>query len=430
METHDADVIVIGGGVAGLAAASVLGGRGKRVLLLEARDRLGGRILTERRAGWAQPVELGAQFIHGRNQALDDLLKRHRIATRAVTDRHWYHGPGGLSPIDDLEQRIAEVTDGIDERRMQGWSFERYLRSEAARSTELNRELASEFVQGFQAASCDEMSAVALAGETLEDEQHVVPDGYDMVVRALLADLRKCGVRVRLETVVQVIAWRSGSVEITAGAQLFRGSSAIVTIPLGVLQVRPPARGAIEFRPRIEGLEEVIGRMGVGRVRRVNLRVDGRRWRTLLPKSLHPVADEGLGFIHSRMPGFPVWWSLSGDPILTGWAGGPPSAPLEGRTDREVAAAARASLGLWTGKTRHELEEAIRDVATHDWVSDPFCRGAYTFTRAGAERAARELRRPVERTLFFAGEATADGAEVGTVHGALASGLRAASEAM
>ena len=66
---------------------------------------------------------------------------------------------------------------------------------------------------------------------------------------------------------------------------------------------------------------------------------------------------------------------------------------------------------------------------THNWSRDPFSRGAYSFIVAGQENAAEKLRQPVQDTLFFAGEATADGEEIGTVHGALASGLRAAEEA-
>jgi monoamine oxidase len=80
------------------------------------------------------------------------------------------------------------------------------------------------------------------------------------------------------------------------------------------------------------------------------------------------------------------------------------------------------------GRSKDELRRGIRDWDTHNWSRDPFSRGAYSFTAAGGEDAAQKFRAPMRDTLFFAGEATADGEEVGTVHGALASGFRAAKE--
>ena len=81
------------------------------------------------------------------------------------------------------------------------------------------------------------------------------------------------------------------------------------------------------------------------------------------------------------------------------------------------------------GISKREIRERVIAWETHNWSRDPFSRGAYSFISAGHEDAAKTLREPVQDTLFFAGEATADGEEVGTVHGALASGLRAAAEA-
>jgi monoamine oxidase len=93
-----------------------------------------------------------------------------------------------------------------------------------------------------------------------------------------------------------------------------------------------------------------------------------------------------------------------------------------------VAAIAVASLAEWLGVTPTAVRRAILGWEMHDWTSDPFSRGAYSFSAAGADDAPARLRAPLQETLFFAGEATADGEDIGTVHGALASGLRAARE--
>jgi monoamine oxidase len=124
----------------------------------------------------------------------------------------------------------------------------------------------------------------------------------------------------------------------------------------------------------------------------------------------------------------PVWWSLTTAPVLTGWAGGPAAIALARRSDEQVFHRALRTLGVLLGTRAARLQAAVRDWRVHRWERDPFSRGAYSFTAAGQDEASKTFRRPVQATLFFAGEATADGEEVGTVHGALSSGVRAAKE--
>lgn len=424
-----ADVIVIGGGVSGLAAAAELGRRRKRVVLLEARDRLGGRLLMERRRGWPGPIELGAQFVHAGNAPFWRMLTRHRIATTRVPDRHWHFGPSGLARIDSIDDRIALVTEKIEPRKMRGWSFADFTRAKAASLPEFERSLATAFVEGFEAAPCDEMSAVAVAGESLDPaEQFRLPGGYDRVVTALTREAREVGVRIVTGTPCRRVEWRRHSVNVETTRGRWTGRAVVVTVPLGVLQASPRATGAIVFSPRLQSHEPVWRAMGMGHVIRVNLRLDARRWRRVLPAALRDDAPRGFGFIHSRLENVPVWWSLTCDAVLTGWAGGPDARRLAGRTDAQVRAAALAALAQWTGAPLRELRAVVLDFATHNWTADPFSRGAYSFTRAGQDDAASRLRQPVDGTIYFAGEATADGEEVGTAHGALASGLRAAQE--
>jgi monoamine oxidase len=123
-----------------------------------------------------------------------------------------------------------------------------------------------------------------------------------------------------------------------------------------------------------------------------------------------------------------VWWSLTGDAVLTGWAGGPAAQALSARSAQAIEQIALGQLSKIFRLPKAVLNAGLLDSATHNWSRDPFSRGAYSFVRAGQDNAPKELRRPVEDTLFFAGEATADGEEIGTVHGALSSGLRAAGE--
>lgn len=423
------DVIVIGGGVAGLAAAGELGHQGMRVILLEGRPRLGGRILTERRVGGRRPVELGAQFVHGGNEALWTLLERHHIETERVPGRHWRFADGGWMEI-DATKRIAEVTRRIDEKRMAGWSFARFMRGVSNDLDPIDRDLAMGFVEGFEAAPANRMSAVAVAGETLEDdEQYIIPSGYDSVVAALAGDLTRETTTVLLNARCTGVTWKKGSVQVRSQGGSFSAPAAIIAIPASLLQSDANARGGLVFSPSLgRRRSAAVRKIGIGHVIRLTLRLDGRRWRRLLPQPLADAADRGIGFIHARGEEIPVWWSLGPEPLLTGWCGGPAALKLAPQSERAILQRAVGTLAELLQTSPREVAGAVRDAAMHNWTQDPFSRAAYSFTLAGADDASQRVREPMGGTLFFAGEATADGAEVGTVHGALASGLRAARE--
>ena len=166
------DVVVVGAGVAGLAAAGELGRRGFTVTLLEARERLGGRVWTVRPAGWPTPVELGAEFVHAGNAALWRVMRKHRIGTASVPPRHWLRRDAKLEKIDDIAKRIEHVTGRIEPKRMRDWSFAEFLQGQAPAAFDpVDRNLATGFVEGFQAAPLARMSASAVADETLDDDE-------------------------------------------------------------------------------------------------------------------------------------------------------------------------------------------------------------------------------------------------------------------
>jgi monoamine oxidase len=247
-------------------------------------------------------------------------------------------------------------------------------------------------------------------------------------VNVLAAQARRAGATLALGCIVKSISWKPGAVTVRSRHNTWTAKAAVIALPLGVLQAKTHQRGAVAFRPALRQKQKLISRMRMGHVIRLTLRFDPRAWRSLLPETLQP-ARAGFGFIHSGIAGVPVWWSLSRQPLLTGWVGGPPAVALARRSKCGLREKALSSLAEIFGVPKTRLRAALVDYATHNWSRDPFTRGAYSFTVAGQENAAEKLREPMAHTLFFAGEATAEGAEVGTVHGALASGLRAAKEA-
>jgi monoamine oxidase len=430
------DVIVLGGGMAGLAAASALAKARLHVILLEARPRLGGRIYTRRPQGWPLPVELGAQFIHGGNRDLWKLVEASKAKPRKLPDRHWLASGAAITKIPDVGRNLSSVTSLITLAKAGRLSFAEYFRRHPPDVTPEAWMLARGFVEGFEAASVGMISARSLAGETMDDQhQYVIPGGYDQVVSKLVDDCALGGVRMLTEMVVRSVRWRRGRVTVGARdaisgvAREYCARSAVIALPLGVLKARTGI-GAVRFHPALRRRQAIIDAMEVGHVVRLAFRFDPRTWRRLLPRVLARQRPAGFGFVHSSAKDVPVWWSLTDQPIVVGWAGGPAARKLLRLAPSARRRKALASLAAVLGASVSELKAGVRDVQAWDWTHDPFSRGAYSFIAAGQDESGAKLRRAVQSTLYFAGEATAEGAEVGTVHGAVSSGLWAAREAM
>jgi monoamine oxidase len=137
-----------------------------------------------------------------------------------------------------------------------------------------------------------------------------------------------------------------------------------------------------------------------------------------------------LSFLFTDDPQFPTWWKPNPlpYPILTGWAAGRYARALAGRSKDELLASALESLARILEIDEHTLRSHLLAGFVHDWQADPFSCGAYSFVACGGIGAPLALAAPIENTLFFGGEATNVEGHNGTVHGAIASGKRAAKE--
>jgi monoamine oxidase len=392
------EVIVVGGGIAGLAAAARLRAAGRDVVVLEAQARLGGRILTWRAPGWPIPIELGAEFVHGRPPGLWG-----RLRLGAVPDRHWLKGQQLVDGRRDWE-RLQQQLSRPPEREM-AFSERKLPRSLG--------QMARMFVEGFHAAVPERVSAMALHQQIGADESYRVLEGYDALVRHFAAD-----VRALLGCPVTRIVWRPGHVEVRAGDRTFSSEKAVITVPLALLKA-----GAIAFQPRLVEHEAAAQALEVGSVVKVVLRFVGPFWQH------HEQRLGPLGFVHQADARIPTWWTPRPfeEPILVGWAGGPRADALAGRS---VLDDALASLAGIFEVPRPTVERALAGWLLYDWGADPFARGAYSWVPVNSLPAQRALAAPVAETLFFAGEATDWQGTSATVHGALGSGERAAAEVL
>jgi monoamine oxidase len=436
MPEHRYDVIVIGAGAAGLAAAAELARSGRHALVVDARERIGGRIWSHEEPGVPVPIELGAEFIHGRAKATFDLISQAGGAAVDTGGERRSLREGRLVRAPDLfrEVRVAmERNEALAHRDM---SFDAYLDRALDRAiTDEARTYARMRAQGFDAADTARASARAIVeewtgGGSAEQPQFRPLGGYGPLLSALVSRLRGSAVELQLNTVVERVSWQRGAVEVRGRFLdtpfVARAKRAIVTLPLGVLQQGPRATGAVRFMPALTAKREALKCLEPGPVIKAVLRFRTPFWES---------AERGLycdvAFFHPREAAFPTFWTALPvrAPLMVAWAAGPKALRLANVTKPRLIEHALSSLAALfgdLGKIRAELEGAW----VHDWQRDPYARGAYSFVVAGGGKARAQLAEPLMRTLFFAGEAADAEGEAGTVAGALQSGIRAAREVL
>ena len=436
------DVVVIGAGVAGLAAARRLTDAGVNVVVLEGRDRIGGRILTVRDERSPVPIELGAEFVHG---SADEVLEIAREAKLIVCDtfgRRWRATSGKLTLIEEdrFWDEMGRVMKKLNPKRSPDRSFQDFLDTKpGGKALTHQRALAREYVEGFHAADPALVSERALAdGGAPEDDadkrQGKILDGYDCVPGTLAARLRG----VRLSHVVHEVAWDPGAVAVSysvpaSGSQLARtgtisARAVIITVPLGVLQ-QPESESGITFAPNVNAMTKAIAGIEMGVVARVVLMFREPFWeKRSVRRRTGPDSLTELSFLMSTDEDVPVWWTAAPvrTPMLVGWAGGPRASRLIKTGESEIESRAIAAIARQLGMQRRAVAALVEQFWHHDWLHDPFTLGAYSYALVGGSKAAAQLARPVEKTLFFAGEAADSTGRTGTVHGAIGTGYRAA----
>jgi monoamine oxidase len=434
------DVLIIGAGAAGLSAALELSRAGVRVEILEARDRVGGRMFTLHDAMLNHHIELGAEFVHGLAPEIWLPVQQHNLKVTEVHGDLWCSIDGKLDRCNffaKADKILSAMDDDFADKNKSDESFLDFLvRRFPGKDHEEAKQWATGYVSGFNAANPGLVSARWLVDSRRADEQiegerafHVA-GGYKSLVDILLRELNDLNVDIRLNTIVTGIKWKSGSVEILANGPQpetrFEASRTLVTLPLGVLQ----STGFVRFEPDLpQQKREAMGKLAMGKVVRVALCFRERFW-----QDLHGTSDSrslaDASFLFSRDNFFPTWWTQMPEsvPIITGWAAAKSAEKLAGMSEPAIIDKAIESLSSLLQVKKSRVESQLTASYFHDWDSDPFSQGAYSYVKVGGEGSQQTLGSPISDTLFFAGEATDISGHNGTVHGAIASGQRAAQE--
>jgi monoamine oxidase len=460
------DVLILGAGVAGLSAALELARAGLRVEIIEARDRIGGRVFTKQDPTLNHPIELGAEFVHGIAPEIWLPAQQHNLRMIEVDGDLWCSLDGKLQPCNFFAQadRILEAMNDRDPDE----SFIDFLARKFPGDKHADaKRWATGYVSGFNAADPAKVSVHWLvhsrrAEEQIEgDRAFHIAGGYQKLLDVFEAELRALNVPIHLNTVVNAIKWSSDSVQVetrsgvaelssagragtpvptqpVAGPKSYAVSKVLVTFPLGVLQ-----SGSIRFDPELPAEKQTaLNKLAMGKVVRVTLCFRERFWaskdhvaRTLLSakeENKHSAGQDlsNLSFLFSRDNFFPTWWTQMPEPvpIITGWAPAHSAESISGMSEGRIIDKALDTLSGLLHVEKSLVQSQLSSAYFHDWDSDPFSRGAYSYVKAGGEGCQKALGAPIDNTLFFAGEATDITGHNGTVHGAIASGKRAAKE--
>uniref|UniRef100_A0A6M2EG89 Amine oxidase domain-containing protein n=1 Tax=Populus davidiana TaxID=266767 RepID=A0A6M2EG89_9ROSI len=432
--TRSPSVIVIGGGIAGVAAARALHDASIEVVLLESRDRLGGRVHTDFSFGF--PVDLGASWLHGvckenplapligrlglplyRTSGDNSVLYDHDLESYALYDMDGNQVPQELvTKVGEAFENILKETDKVRLENNEDMSILRAFSIVFERRPDLRLEgLAHKVLQWYL---CRMEGWFAADSETISlkcwDQEELLPGGHGLMVRGYLPVINTLakGLDIRLGHRVTKIARHYNGVKVTVeDGRTFMADAAVVAIPLGVLKSK-----TIMFEPKLpDWKEEAIKDLGVGIENKIVLNFEQVFW----PKV------EFLGVVAETSYGCSYFLNLhkaTGHPVLVYMPAGKLARDIEKMSDEAAANFAFMQLK----KILPDASAPIQYLVSR-WGSDINSLGSYSYDTVGKPHELYErLRIPVDN-LFFAGEATSV-SYPGSVHGAFSTGLMAAED--
>lgn len=420
-----ADAIIVGAGAAGLMAAYTLSKAGKKVIILEARNRTGGRIHTFKNESFFSHAELGAEFIHGNLSVTTQLLKEGGIKYNASDAEMWQYRDGKLSKstwdMDGWDELMKKLGELEQDTSIGDFLIEHFSEEKCAPL----REFVSRFVSGYDTADPFKASAFALRAEWRgedDDAQYRIEGGYGRLICFLEKESKAAGVQLNLSSIVKTIEWSDKGGKVTVkDDDIYMADKIIVALPLGILKADRAATAAITFDPPIADHGRAVGQMGFGSIVKLLLEFKNRFWENEDKKH--------LGFVLSGEE-IPTWWTQYPvrSNVLTGWLGGLPAERKKRLRDKELLSMGIRSLANIFGKDPEDLKNDLITSKIVNWTVDPFTLGSYAYDTVESHAAREVLSKPVGNVIYFAGEYLYEGPAMGTVEAALSSGMETAKK--
>jgi monoamine oxidase len=420
-----ADVLIVGAGAAGLMAAKEIAAAGKSVIVLEGRNRIGGRVHTEPGNGFSEPVETGAEFVHGNLELTRSLLNEANLQTIESGGTFYRMEEGRLQP-DDVMEHSDKLLNVLSQQTTES-SIGSFLESHfpGAEHEELKKSIRG-YVEGYYAGELANASVLAFKEEWQQEPQpqYRVQEGYSSLMAYLYRQSLQHKTFYHLSSPVKKVAWKPGAVEATtASGQHYQALKIIITLPPPVL-VAKDTEAALSFEPQLTEQMNAFDMLGTGPVIKVLIEFTHAFWNDQFNQ-------QDLGFLFSDEE-IPAWWTQHPQPLplLAGWCAGPCAHKLKHLPPPQLFQKAMLSLARIFNLPQAEIEQRVRAWKVCNWVADPFTAGGYSYITTTTKQALDVLLQPVRDTIYFAGEALYDNMNTGTVEAALQSGRYTAQQVL
>lgn len=421
MEDQKYDIVIAGAGSSGLFAAYELSKLGKKIAIVEARERAGGRIQTIHDSNYLIPVEAGAEFIHGNLDITMQLLKDAGISYYEVKGDIWQKENQGMDKhedfiedMDDLERKFKEVKEDMPVSEF----ISKHLY--AGKHADLRISLGN-YVGGYYAADLTKASTLALCKEltTAEDTDYRLEGGYGRMISFLEKECKNNGVTFFFGRSISQITWIKNEVHVHAKEFKIHAQKLICTLPVGVLT------SSDLFNPSLPEKSAALAQLGFGPVVKIIMSFDEIFWydkKISKDRDLHK-----MSFMFSE-EFIPTWWTQYPKelPMLTGWAAGPAAEKIKSWTDEKILEESIRALASIFKIDKRELNRKLVAGRVFNWVKDRYSLGGYSYEVVNGKTCQAIVKQPVEDTLYFSGEGLYEGSEIGTVEAA----LRTAREAV
>ena len=422
LESH-ADVIIVGAGAAGLMAARELSKAGRKIVILEARNRTGGRIYPLSEDDFGYPAQGGAEFVHGEAKTTHELIKEaglHYVATGSGENWNLRKDEAvklGSSPLEDpnfvvyrekVMQKLAELKGDIPistflQKNFEGEEYSAF------------RECMLDMVEGYDAGDPSRISTFSLRDEWLNDKewkQGRIREGYTALLAFLESGCIKKDVKILLKRKVTKVEIKGDTAIVTCSdGKNYESEKVIITVPL-------PLVSSIRFIPPIPQKIEAVSKIGFGQVVKVLIKFKERWWLRSRSKDLsNMLFADSVGVLRSCYTQYPENY-----PVLTGWIVGKNAEKIKNESDEFIIDLVLNSLSNQFGTEKSFIQGQVVISKVINWPKDQFSLGAYSYATLEKEEALKELSVPSSGRIYFAGEALCGDDETASVEAALQSG--------
>lgn len=416
-------IVVVGAGAAGLMAARELARAGRRVTILEAQDRCGGRILPLSAEEFGYAAEGGAEFIHGEAPVTHGLLREAGLSILPMKGARWRIDEGRLAQNDLPQPEVGRLQDCLSQLKAD-MTVTAFLKQYFAGPEYSGlRQFFVRMVEGYDAADPDRASIMAIRDEWMSSgrsKSSRIVGGYAALIRFLEAECMRLGVTIHLRAIVTAVETIDRRTAVRcADGDTHIGGVAILTVPLALLS-------QLVLSPSVREMAANVSEIGFGNVIKLLLRFKSRWW-------INGRGEDLSDLLFLRSSGtVPVWWTQhpAEHPVLTGWLAGPRSKRMAYLEEKELVKAGVISLADAFGLSPEQVAGELVAARAIDWSRDPFARGAYSYATPETRLLRSTLKTVGADPVLFSGEAFYPGADMGTVEAALASGRDTARTAL